>query len=99
MWDFHIVGIEKARLHDADSQGTYYRYVIANNVTTITGIRAGTEGEVTAFVKSSIQRLNSRHLSNFPKSVANTPRFNSDTGSGNSMNIRLRYDGLQGQQR
>lgn len=61
MWEFEIVTIEKAIPPVTGHRGNWYQYTIANRITEITGMRRGSKDEVLNFVKSSIQRLNSRH--------------------------------------
>ena len=63
MWEFEIVAIEKTRPPVVNQPGNWYRYTIANRITEITGMRCGTKTEVDQFVRSSVQRLNTRHKS------------------------------------
>lgn len=63
MWDFELVTIEKAPPPLAEAQGSWYRYTIANRITSVSGQRRGSKAEVAQFVNATIQRLNTRHLS------------------------------------
>lgn len=63
MWEFEIVAIEKAQAPAVSQPGNWYRYVIANRITEITGMRRGSRAEVDHFVRTSVQRLNTRHRS------------------------------------
>lgn len=62
MWEFELVTIEKAPPPVAEAQGSWYRYTIANRITSVSGQRRGSKAEVTQFVNYTIQRLNTRHL-------------------------------------
>lgn len=42
------------------SEGTWFRYVIAQGTNRITGVRCGAEAEVTHLVKDMVERLNER---------------------------------------
>lgn len=61
MWQFEVVAVEKTQPPVPDNRGNWYQYTIANHITEITGVRRGSRTEVMSFVKSSIERLNSRH--------------------------------------
>lgn len=63
MWDFELLTIEKAQSPLNDDKASWYRYSIANKITTVDGVRRGSKAEVTQFVTSTLKRLNSRHLS------------------------------------
>lgn len=62
MWDFELVSIEKTTPPVAESGGNWYRYTIANKITSVDGCRRGSKAEVSRFVKGTIERLNVRHL-------------------------------------
>lgn len=68
MWDFELVTIEKSPSPISNDKGHWYRYTIANKITTVNGCRRGSKSEVAKFVNSTIQRLNTRHLSPAAKS-------------------------------
>lgn len=61
MWQFEVIAIEKTQPPVPNNKKSWYQYTIANRITEITGIRCGSRAEVMSFVKSSIERLNSRH--------------------------------------
>ena len=61
MWEFEIVDIQKTKPPVSELKGNWYQYTIANRITEITGTRRGSRDEVISFVKSSLQRLNTRH--------------------------------------
>jgi hypothetical protein len=44
----------------ADAEGVWHSYVISQGTNTITGVRAGTQAEVTALLHDMIERLNER---------------------------------------
>lgn len=46
----------------AGSEGIWHRYVISQGTNEITGLRAGTQAEVTRLVDDMIERLNERRL-------------------------------------
>ena len=46
----------------AGSEGVWHRYVILQGTNEITGLRAGTQAEVTRLVDDMIERLNERRL-------------------------------------
>lgn len=60
-WEFEIVTLKQAKPPVQEYQGSWYQYTIANHITEITGTRRGSRDEVMAFVKTSLQRLNTRH--------------------------------------
>lgn len=62
MWDFELVTLEKTTPPAAQKGGNWYRYIIANRITSVSGTRRGSHREVSQFVRGCIQRLNSRHL-------------------------------------
>ena len=62
MWDFELVTLEKTQPPVNGDTGSWYRYVIANKITEVSGQRRGTRREVTDFIDSNIKRLNARHL-------------------------------------
>ena len=62
MWDFELVTLEKTQPPVNGDTGSWYRYVIANKITEVSGHRRGSKREVTEFVVSNIKRLNARHL-------------------------------------
>jgi len=62
MWKFEVVAVEKTRPPMPGNKGNWYQYTIANDITEIKGVRRGSRTEVMNFVKSSIDRLNTRHL-------------------------------------
>jgi hypothetical protein len=61
MWEFEIVAVEKTKAPLPEHNGNWYQYTIANRITEITGVRRGSRAEVMNFVRSSIDRLNTRH--------------------------------------
>jgi hypothetical protein len=63
MWDFKLVTIEKTQAPEQHEGGNWYHYIIANKITRVSGRRRGSKAEVSKFVASCIQRLNTRHLS------------------------------------
>lgn len=63
MWNFELVTIRKTPPPESNEQGSWYHYTIANQITSVNGYRRGSKAEVLNFIKSSIQRLNTRHLS------------------------------------
>jgi hypothetical protein len=63
MWDFELLTMEKTQPPVNDDKGPWYRYSIANKITTVDGVRRGSKAEVTQFIDSTLKRLNSRHLS------------------------------------
>ena len=63
MWDFELLTMEKTQPPEKDDKGPWYRYSIANKITTVNGYRRGSKAEVVEFINSTLKRLNSRHLS------------------------------------
>jgi len=63
MWDFELISMEKAQSPLNDDKASWYRYSIANRITTVDGVRRGSKAEVSQFIDSTLKRLNSRHLS------------------------------------
>lgn len=61
MWKFEVVTIAKTQPPMPEHGGNWYQYTIANHITEITGVRRGSRTEVLNFVKSSIERLNTRY--------------------------------------
>ncbi len=60
-WKFEMVTIQQTKPPVPESKGSWYQYTIANHITEITGTRCGSRDEVMAFVKYSLNRLNTRH--------------------------------------
>jgi len=59
---YGVVEIEKADLPSGGSNGTCYRYVVANTVSSVTGYRQGTKKEVSSYVSTLITDLNIRTI-------------------------------------
>ncbi len=59
---YDVVKIEKADLPSGGSDGTCYRYVVANSVSSVTGYRQGTKREVTQYCAALIEDLNLRTI-------------------------------------
>ena len=59
---YDVVKIEKADLPSGGSDGTCYRYVVANSVSSVTGYRQGTKREVTQYCAILIEDLNLRTI-------------------------------------
>lgn len=57
---YRIVSVERTESPDAD-EIPWFRYVIANDVTVIEGVRSGTHDEVYNHAFACAERLNSRH--------------------------------------
>ena len=68
MWNYKVVSIEEAGAPDGGGCGRWYRYVIANHVSTITGCRSGSKKEVTAYAKNCVERLNTLQNGSFQRS-------------------------------
>lgn len=60
-WEFEIITLRQSSPPVPGHKGSWYRYTIANHITEITGTRRGSREEVMDFVKSSLQRLNTRN--------------------------------------
>lgn len=57
------------------SDGTWYRYVIAQGASVVVGVRSGTEAEVDYFLRDMIERLNERRMGkNRPRTKAAAPQ-------------------------
>ena len=59
---YNVVTIEKAELPSGGSDGTCYRYVVANSVSSVTGYRQGTKREVSQYCVTLIEDLNLRTI-------------------------------------
>ena len=59
---YHVVKIEKADLPSGGSDGSCYRYVVANSVSSVTGYRQGTKREVTQYCATLIEDINLRTI-------------------------------------
>ena len=59
---YDVVKIEKAEVPSGGSDGTCYRYVVANSVSSVTGYRQGTKREVTQYCATLIEDLNLRTI-------------------------------------
>ena len=57
---YNVVEIERAELPSGGSNGTCYRYVVANSVSSVTGYRQGTKREVAQYCTVLIEDLNLR---------------------------------------
>ncbi len=57
---FRLVRIEKAATPDGSNGETWYRYVLENGRSAITGQRCGNRKEVTAYAVHYVEQLNTR---------------------------------------
>lgn len=64
---FAVALVERSPAPDGTEDPSWYRYVIKNGLTTITGSRSGSREEVTSHASEFAQNLNSR---NSPRSRA-----------------------------
>ncbi len=62
MEGYRIISVERTDSPEAD-ENPWFRYVIANDVTVIEGIRSGTREEVFDHASQCAERLNTRHKS------------------------------------
>ena len=67
MWDYKVVTIEEAGAPDGGNYGRWYRYVIANHVSTITGCRSGSKKDVMTYAKNCVERLNTQQRGSFQR--------------------------------
>jgi hypothetical protein len=58
---FKLDSIARTEAPDG-ADGVWHSYVISQGANTITGVRAGTQAEVTTLVHDMIERLNERRL-------------------------------------
>jgi hypothetical protein len=67
MLDFSIVSIRKSNPpQEFMDDDVWHQYIIANEITTISGVRKGSIKEVTSYVQNCVQRLNMRFQA-YPK--------------------------------
>ena len=64
MSKYRVVAIEKTNAPEDCQEQSWYRYVIANDFNTITGLRTGSLKEVKTFAQSSAQQLNAKYQHN-----------------------------------
>lgn len=57
---FKVAAVERIQAPSGSGDDPWYRYVVANQVTTITGQRRGSKEAVMEHAKSFVERLNSR---------------------------------------
>ena len=60
--EYTVRTLEKADLPSSDPGNVFYRYVIANTVSEVTGYRQGTKREVMAYCSTLIDDLNLRTI-------------------------------------
>ena len=60
--EYTVVTLEKADLPSSSPRGVYYRYVVANTVSEVTGYRQGTKREVMSYCSTLIDDLNMRTI-------------------------------------
>jgi hypothetical protein len=58
---FKIDSISRTEAPDG-AEGVWHSYVISQGANTITGVRAGTQAEVTTLLHDMVERLNERRL-------------------------------------
>jgi hypothetical protein len=58
---FKVDSIARASAPDG-GDGVWYSYVISQGTNTITGVRAGTQAEVTTLLHDMVERLNERRI-------------------------------------
>lgn len=63
---FELASLTSAESPDG-SEGPWFRYVISQGTNEITGLRAGSRGEVQRLVDEMVERLNERRLGKFKK--------------------------------
>lgn len=63
MQAYHLVTLEKVwGIHSLDQQHLdWYRYIISNGLSPITGYRSGNYSDVSAYVQANIKRLNHKY--------------------------------------
>jgi hypothetical protein len=59
---FRLVNVEKTQMPDGGSGQTWYRYLLENDRSTITGLRCGSLKDVTAYAKEYAEQLNARGI-------------------------------------
>ena len=59
---FKVARVEKTAAPDGGSTDTWYRYVLDNGRSTITGVRQGPLKEVTAYAARCAEQINARGL-------------------------------------
>ena len=57
---FKVVSVERMDMPSGGTGGVWYRYVIANEATTVTGSRRGSKAAVTEHAKEFAEQLTSR---------------------------------------
>ena len=62
---FSVTRIEKTGPPDADSKGTWYRYVIGHGASAIRGLRSGSKQSVKEYAEEFAENLNQRALSGY----------------------------------
>lgn len=64
-FDYQLLQLEQTDRPDGARSANWYRYIIANNITSITGCRPGSRREVEQYVSACIQRLNAKQRGQF----------------------------------
>lgn len=59
-FDYDVVSIETADVPEGATGSKWHRYIIANQITSITGYRSGSHKEVVEHARRCARRLNSQ---------------------------------------
>lgn len=75
MHAYRVVSIEKTEdiPHSGAHKGKWYRYIITNGISTITGCRSGKLDEVRDYLNDVIQRMNSDYNIKSSRKVNSNP--------------------------
>ena len=85
---YAVVKIEKADLPSGGSDGTCYRYVVANSVSSVTGYRQGTKREVTQYCATPDRRSQPQNYSQEESLATTRVRLADPTKTDSSSKLR-----------
>lgn len=72
-FDYDVVTVETVKGPDGTAGKNWHRYVIANQITSITGYRSGTRKEVADHARDCATRLNGKLRNPFQHSYDSAP--------------------------
>jgi len=73
MSKYKVRSITKSEPPEGTTTEDWYSYVISNELSTITGIRSGSEKEVKSVIKKLVQHLNDTYLTHHKVKSYNNP--------------------------
>lgn len=78
---YKIINIQKVNPPEGATTQRWYQYIIANDINTITSLRAGSEKETQKIASESVKRLNEKYLTHYKIKSHNRPVYETSFSS------------------